>query len=343
MAAPILSLGILLISAAAAAGDPESPAPTPVETFAPPVAVSLNEPRYPEKRRRLGEEGWVQLTFMVSPEGTPYDIAVVYSSGDPSFEAAAIDAVETWAFEPARLADVPIDAGMNYMIRFALSDNAGASTAFVKTFRKLMRSIEAGDRAAADSELADLQGRERNLYEEASLNLAVYDYLARWGTAEQQYPPLRRATATDDGQGFLPDDLLTPLLKRRLALELKLNRFADARDTGSLVLEREQDPDVRASIDSALARVDALAASDQPIPVTGRIDDSSHYFHRLLRRRFQFEHVDGDIAELRLHCDRDYVGFRFDPELAYTLADSLGQCGLRVIGTPGTTFTLVEL
>lgn len=357
MAAAARILGVLLLLAAAArdagaageeaAADADTPVASTttkvaVETFTPPVAKSIDNPRYPVASQRQGQEGWVQLTFMVSPTGEPYDVAVVESSGGERFEAAAIDAVERWTFEPARLGDMPIDAGMNYMIQFALTDNAAATTGFVRTFRRLMQDIQEGDRDGADGNLADLQKRERNLYEEANLNLATYNYYQRWGTPEQQYPPLRRATAMKNGEGFLPDDVLNSLLRNRFAMELQLDRFADARSIGAILLERERDPDVRARVEAALAQIDALAASDQPISVTGRIDDSTHYFHRLLKKRFHFRDIEGDIAELRLHCDRDYVGFPFNADLAYTLKDDLGQCGLRVIGTPGTTFTLVE-
>ncbi|MGE0623726.1 MAG: energy transducer TonB [Pseudomonadales bacterium] len=350
MATLIRTLTTLLAFAGAPyaqSADPQSPAVSTdttvaIATFRPPVPASIDEPRFPEAYRRVGQEGWVQLTFMVSAQGEPYDVAIVDSAGGKRFEAAAIDAVGTWTFEPARLSDRPIDAGMTYRIQFALSDNLTASTAFASRFRRLMKDIENGDQAGADRRLDELRKRDRNLYEEANLDLAAYYYFQKWGTAGQQYPPLRRATAMHEGEGILPDDLITSLLKSRFALEVQLNRFAEARSTIGVILEREQDPEVRARLDAALAQIDALAATDQPIPVAGRISDSSHYFHRLLRKRFHFQNIDGDIAELRLHCDRDYVGFPFDDKLSYTLRDDLGEGGLRVIGTPGTTFTLVE-
>jgi len=330
---------------AVGAVDADEPADTlqnPTETFTPPKATSIKDPRYPGINRRIGREGWVYLTFMVSPTGEPYDVAIIDSSGDERFEAAAIDAVEQWTFEPATLGERPIDAAMFYLMTFALSEDATASPGFVRMFRDLLSHIEAGDRSAADGDLADLRGTERNLYEEANLNLATFHYAQKWGTPAEQYPPLRRATVMRDGKGFLPDDVLTSLLKNRFALELELNHLADARSTGKTLLKREADQQIQTRIDQALARIDALETGDQPVLVAGRIGDSSHYVYRLLRNRFHLQDIDGNVAELRLHCERDYVGFTFRSDLAYTISEALGPCTLMVLGTPGTTFTLVE-
>ena len=36
------------------------------------------------------------------------------------------------------------------------------------------------------------------------------------------------------------------------------------------------------------------------------------------------------------------TGFRFQQGMQYTVRDDLGNCGLTIIGNPGTTYTLVE-
>lgn len=353
MTSPLVTPILLLIlampaSAAAIAADepttaPDSGASIPVETFTPPAARDLGEPRYPLLNQRLGREGWVKLTFMVSPTGEPYDIAVVDAVGDERFETAAVEAAQNWVFEPATLGGQPIDAGMTYMVTFELTDNASASSSFVRAFRRIMTAIQEGERAAAERGLTDLGKDDLNLYEEANLNLAAYQYYAKWGTAAQQYGALSRATAMDKGRGFLPEDVLTSMLANRFALELQLNLYARAAETGRLLLERSPSPERKAAIEQALTQIDALAGTDQPILVAGRIDRSAHFFHLLLRPRFQFQDIDGDIAELRLHCDQDYAGFSYTPGMAYTVNGDLSDCTLRVIGTPGTTFTLVEL
>ena len=36
------------------------------------------------------------------------------------------------------------------------------------------------------------------------------------------------------------------------------------------------------------------------------------------------------------------TGFRFQQGMQYTVCDDLGNCGLTVLGNPGTTYSLVE-
>ena len=65
--------------------------------------------------------------------------------------------------------------------------------------------------------------------------------------------------------------------------------------------------------------------------------------HSLLRSRFSFTEVEGDIAELRLRCEKGYVGFIYKEEITFEVDEEAGECGLQVIGDPGTTFKLLEL
>ena len=74
----------------------------------------------------------------------------------------------------------------------------------------------------------------------------------------------------------------------------------------------------------------------------GRVFDDSRSGAQLLKKKFGFQDVDGELAELKLYCDKGYVGFRFQEGMQYTVRDDLGNCGLTIIGNPGTTYTLVE-
>ena len=67
------------------------------------------------------------------------------------------------------------------------------------------------------------------------------------------------------------------------------------------------------------------------------------YYHRLLKSQFSFSEVKGDIAELRLRCEKGYVGFIYKEGTAYESESGVGECSLQIIGDPGTTFKLLEL
>jgi protein TonB len=64
------------------------------------MPVSRTPPRYPYQAKRRGIEGWVQVSFTVTADGTVAD-AVVEDADPPGvFEKAALAAVYQWKFKP---------------------------------------------------------------------------------------------------------------------------------------------------------------------------------------------------------------------------------------------------
>ena len=65
-------------------------------------------PAYPPSARERGLEGRVVIRLVVGVDGVPGEVGVTQSSGVESFDAAAVDAVRQWRFEPARRAGVAV-------------------------------------------------------------------------------------------------------------------------------------------------------------------------------------------------------------------------------------------
>lgn len=65
--------------------------------------VGMGTSHYPREMARLGQEGWVVVSFVITTDGTVRDVVVEDSSGDRSFESAAAAAVRRLVYEPARL------------------------------------------------------------------------------------------------------------------------------------------------------------------------------------------------------------------------------------------------
>jgi|GEM_PF-803155 len=314
-----------------------------IETFSPPKLKSSVNPRYPKKYQSSGREGWVTVSMMIDQQGKPYDVRVVGSSGDPKFEKETLRVVPRWRFEPATLGTEKIDAAVRNGISFALSGATGATPSFVRRYKKLVQAIKSAEQADAHELLISLDASSRNLYEQAYWNLCKYLFEQKWGSEKSAYVALRRATRLDNNRGFLPEHMLLNLLTTKFNLELRASRYARARATAESLLEREVDSEIRQQLTEKLREIDQLAFSEGAIVLPGRIDDSNYYGHTLLRRNFAFRSLRGDIAELRLHCDKGYVGFTFDEKMSYAVDPSYSDCYLNAIGTPGTTFELVEL
>jgi protein TonB len=79
------------------------------------------KPPYPPEARRLGQQGRVLLEVQVSPDGRATSVSVKRSSGFPILDNAAVQGVERWTFEPARVGGLPTASRADVPVNFALA------------------------------------------------------------------------------------------------------------------------------------------------------------------------------------------------------------------------------
>jgi periplasmic protein TonB len=99
----------------------EAPAPvTPPRTD----ASHLNNPapQYPALSRRLGEQGRVMLDVYILPDGSVGEIKLNRTSGFPRLDNAALQAVKSWKYVPAKRGDKPIPYWYVQPVSFVLNN-----------------------------------------------------------------------------------------------------------------------------------------------------------------------------------------------------------------------------
>jgi len=77
-------------------------------------------PRYPVSARRNGEQGIVTLRVLVTREGAAATVNVDKPSGSSALDQAALEAVKSWRFVPARQGAQPVEAWVLVPIVFRL-------------------------------------------------------------------------------------------------------------------------------------------------------------------------------------------------------------------------------
>jgi TonB family protein len=77
-------------------------------TIQPATLISRSEPVYPAIAKQNPISGRIEVHFRISPEGKVYDVRS--AKGSPILARAAIEAVEAWCYEPARLNGAPVDS-----------------------------------------------------------------------------------------------------------------------------------------------------------------------------------------------------------------------------------------
>jgi protein TonB len=117
---------------AAPAPQPITPAPVVVQVPQEPdelvmtsqmlTAIYLRNPKpaYPNLSRRLSEQGTVLLRVFVTMAGDASKIELKESSGFPRLDHAALDAVQSWKFVPAKRGEQPVAAWVVVPIKFSL-------------------------------------------------------------------------------------------------------------------------------------------------------------------------------------------------------------------------------
>ena len=122
--APILSTPLAAPAAPVLSIAPEQkPAPplepprTPLAALAPVTAprsdaAYLNNPRpaYPLAARRRGDQGTVLVRVLVSAEGLAASVTLEKTSNHPALDEAALTAVKSWRFIPARQGGQAVEA-----------------------------------------------------------------------------------------------------------------------------------------------------------------------------------------------------------------------------------------
>jgi TonB family protein len=335
----VRAAGVLLLSclASTALAEDES---VKLDLFTAPKILATPTMPYPSEQRHIGNEGWVQLNFMVSPKGEPYEITVVESTGIEAFEKAAVKMARNWKFEPAKLGGSPIDAGQNMKVVFAITNlENGADDGFVRAYKRLMKAIVADDREKADAELAKL--RVHNLYEDAFKNLASFHYHVKWGTPEQQILDLRRAIAAEKAPRYLQKTLFAGALENLMILEIRAQDFARALETWEK-LRPVAPAKMQQKWEPAIDEIRGLRASDRAYSMSAHILSGTSWHGRLFKNRFEIQVASGEVSEIKLRCDKSYVFFRYEPKVVYTVESRHGSCDIEVVGAHDSKFSLVQ-
>jgi TonB family protein len=84
----------------------------------PPALISRTDPIYPPVAKGSLTSGKVEVQFRISPEGKPYNVKFV--QGPLILARAAIEAVEKWCYQPARLYGAPVDSHASTNFDFSL-------------------------------------------------------------------------------------------------------------------------------------------------------------------------------------------------------------------------------
>ena len=311
--------------------------------------VDKPAPRYPSDALDDWSEGWVLLEYEISETGVVRGMRAVDAFGSKDFVASAMRAVSRWRYKPATRNTVPVEqflAQSSVLYLFTDSRPEAEHGEFVTKYNRARRHIRDNefDRAIQTLEKA-LKGR-LNLYEAAMGSFALA--LAYAGKADWPHAVYHIRHATND-LDYLEKQLRVPALALQVELEARDGSLLEAMCAFKKL--QSADPARAASDDSVTkmnARIEAAVTSPSPLMVDARLikhplfDEPAVWRHRLLRSKFSFAEIKGDVTSFRLACVGTAHEAPVDAETLWDVPAKAGPCILRVDGAPDASFKLVE-
>ena len=311
-----------------------------IEGFERAEPILKENPRYPGAKFKKREIGWTIVNYMVDPSGNTYDITVRTSSGDESFDKASIKAAEKYKYKPARVNGEPVDSSAATKITFDISGGEDAVTYNFRSYLMgFLKSLSKDDQEGSESRLKKMRRvRAVSHYQLEALAFAEAQYQDKWGSKERALTEYKRTK----WQKFLPDSWRRVIDLNIYSLQFELRKFVAARKT-FLNLDEAVGEEDKVDLLRFEQEINRLEKSGKPFRVPGEINSYNEWWHSPLRPIFSFTNIEGRLGEVRLHCDAKYVGFGFiEPKKHYRIDPSHGSCSIKISGTQGTTFDLIE-
>jgi protein TonB len=84
------------------------------------VLAKYVPPTFPNAARERGMSGWVDVQFLVKPDGLVSDVIITGAEPVGLFEQAAVDAVKKWRYKPVERDGHAVDQRARLRMKFAL-------------------------------------------------------------------------------------------------------------------------------------------------------------------------------------------------------------------------------
>ena len=271
--------------------------------------IKQANPHFPGADVRRGQEGWVRLNFVITPDGRATDPLIVDATGGVGFELAAREVLSKWQFEPTEttLANNTVD------MRFEIYRGKDMATSnFLRRYRRIVSHLQHDEAEPARSQVdaaAEIGGW--NLYETTMLCLMQGRVAGIEGNPASKLEHYRRALGVSNRNALAGADRRELLVK---LFELQSTRAQYAAAQGTLDLLRKEygsESDI-AALQPRIVEMKAALASSVEIQTSATLynpcdcgDGEPLWSHQPVRAAFSFSSVSGNVERFEVRCDSD--------------------------------------
>ena len=281
-----------------------------ISAFTPATPLKRVDPKYPSQAIRKGREGWVRLSYVIDEEGRVKDPVVEDFFGSPSFKRSALSAVKKWQYNPAIKDGEPTQqCHQAVQMDFAISGKSGATRKFIKAYKDADERFNAGDVDAADEALKELLGWDTlNRYENTWLLNLESHIASKQGDVEREAQSLTRLLASNGSKRFnnmvFDENYVAYALQRKIILDAQRGYYAEALKSYTTLQDMEAQETRIDEIAPLISQIEESIASEQNLTVPVTIGSDGNWFHTLVRSKFAFGNIQGELDTVEVRCDR---------------------------------------
>lgn len=308
-----------------------------------PIRETRTLGQYPSVMSAQGTEGFVQFDVKVTEQGDAGELSLVAFAGPPEMIRATAQAVKNWKWKPATLEGKPVAVTTLTQMTYRGPAQPGAGPRVISAYQKARDYIGSEQWGEARAVLDEAQASPKlNLYERGMLaNIA-----ASVAMKQNDYFEARRASALalNHSADVLPKSVVMGLWRTRIYASLALGDIVGGLEAFDR-LKAKRYGDVDEAIAKFVAEARAKADSMQVFGMSARIprpEDAESLFLGLYRRVFTFRDVKGTLDRFVLSCKQQAIESKITDNAEWRIPASFSECNIRVHGTPGTTFTVVQ-
>ena len=317
---------------------------TAVETKAAEPLDSVTLP-FPSELRINGNEGWVELSYIVDKEGKVKDPIILASVGGPAFEKTAKEALNNLKYTPAVYKGTTVEQSVgSEVVEFLLDQTfEGIDQGFSNAYNEMIFLYKNNNTEEGDAALDKLaKSQDLTLEELSMLELARGHSAAQRGKPMEQLQHIRNASVNTGKYLATNKEMLMVALQTRFALAVKNSFFNEAFATYNLI--EAIDPLYENLTALALVYAPMKNAVDigQLISVKGEIGQHGHFAYTPIRRVFAFASAEEGVTEFEPRCANKNQRFPVNTQNEWKIPESWGECSVVIYGTPGAKFELYE-
>ncbi len=339
---PLITLSASALSAADTSDLANKTEQLHLNTIVNAEAIERVPPKYPINAARNGKEGWVQLSFVVEPDGSTSNI-IVEDSSNEAFEKYALRSIKKWKYSPATKDGKPIQQCRNQVqLNFKLSDTPkGASKWFFRQYRSAMVFLEENKVTEAEEIAKKIEEKGRwNAYEDMYYSILTSLIAEKNTNPKAELAAIQKVLSYNDLQ---EEAQYSSLAARAFSLAVELQEYGDARSIFATLKRHYPENERLAMLSPYYNQVTAYLKSDKPIIINAQISKRDFWSYQLERSAFIIDNVVGNLTNLEVRCDNHHSQFLVESGNKWQIPESWGSCSVYVFGDTNAKFTLADV